>query len=146
MAFTGLPGIHHFMWRACTGILATRETLARRLHCNPIWPLCGFSSDSISHALLACSFAKQVWKLLPWSDLRRAPLAGSFLDYVWFIMEFYSLQDLQHLAITTWAIWNMQNQLVFNDTGLSAAKAIQRFSQSIISIEASCLSIPLEAH
>lgn len=49
------PRIHHFMWRACYGILATSNTIARRLRSDPSCPPCGFSSNSISHALLLCS-------------------------------------------------------------------------------------------
>lgn len=87
------------MWRASSGILATQDLIALRIRGDPRCPLCAFSSDSISHALLSCPFAKHVWKSVPCSNLRRLLSAGSFMDLLGFFLLVLGGTLLLHVLV-----------------------------------------------
>lgn len=51
-----------FAWRACMNGFPTRLNLSQRaVNISPMCPMCEQEPESISHTLLHCDFAKQVW-------------------------------------------------------------------------------------
>ena len=54
--------IKHFSWKACNGILATKDSLFRRkIMANNIYEACGMHVETIMHMLCFCSRGTEVW-------------------------------------------------------------------------------------
>jgi hypothetical protein len=54
--------IHHFLWKACNGILPTKEKLHRRgIPSDALCPVCGLETEIVSHILWSCESTKDVW-------------------------------------------------------------------------------------
>ncbi|XP_042515190.1 uncharacterized protein LOC122089498 [Macadamia integrifolia] len=57
-----LPKVKNFLWRACANGLASASALTHRhIHVDLICHRCGEVSESISHIILYCPFARAVW-------------------------------------------------------------------------------------
>lgn len=56
------PKVQHFLWRACSGALATGGNPFKRRCClNPSCPVCDSEEESVEHLLLTCDWAQKVW-------------------------------------------------------------------------------------
>ncbi|XP_074302520.1 uncharacterized protein LOC141634127 [Silene latifolia] len=56
------PKLIHFVWRACTGMLAVKSNLLRH-HCcgNAVCDLCWVEEETEIHALLQCPWTRSFW-------------------------------------------------------------------------------------
>ena len=63
LAVLNMPNkIKHFSWKACNGILATKDSLFRRkITANNIYEACGMHVETIMHMLCFCSQGTKVW-------------------------------------------------------------------------------------
>ena len=63
LAVLNMPNkIKHFSWKACNGILATKDSLFRRkITANNIYEACGMHVETIMHMLCFCSRGTEVW-------------------------------------------------------------------------------------
>ena len=103
-------------WRACVNGLSTRLNLCRRgVNINPLCPMCEQEPESISHTLLHCNFAKQVWDKWEGCPINMKVRQGDFTDFALQTLNTGATQDLEILLVTSWSIWYNRNQKVFED-------------------------------
>ena len=81
----GPPKLSHFLWRACTGALATKGQLyARHIVGDAICSRWGHASDTIIHAISRCSLVSPIWDLSPFSRYVEDAPDSSFMElFVW---------------------------------------------------------------
>lgn len=50
--------VKHFLWRAASGILPTKEQLiSKKVAINNLCPVCNISQETTFHLLVSCDFA-----------------------------------------------------------------------------------------
>lgn len=60
------PSTRHFLWRACTNALPTKEGLCKRgIDVNPLCEMCGEEVETLKHTLLLCPVAIHSWGQTP---------------------------------------------------------------------------------
>ena len=112
--------IRIFAWRACMNGLPPRLNLCRRgVNIDPVCPMCEQEPESISHSLLHCNFAKQVWDKWEGCPINMKVRLGDFTDCALQMLKSRASQDLEILLVTSWSIWYNRNQKVFEDGSLS---------------------------
>ena len=73
--------IKHFAWKACNGILATKEALFRRkITANNICKACGEHEETIMHMLCFCNGGIEVWSASKLSLPFTVQESWSFVD------------------------------------------------------------------
>ncbi|KAK9988503.1 hypothetical protein SO802_028742 [Lithocarpus litseifolius] len=105
-----VPGkIKHFLWRACTNSLPSKENLKKRaIPIDPTCHLCSRENESILHALWGCEKVQTVWATdFGWVDKNTAA-AGSFSDLVQLIRE--KPHTFPLFSITAWSLWHHRNK------------------------------------
>ncbi|CAL8164299.1 unnamed protein product [Prunus armeniaca] len=105
-----------FWWRACTGILPTKDNLCKRkIYLDTCCDLCGAELESTLHVLWHCLFARGV---------RACALIGSgstsrqyhhVHDWVFSRIDHLSFVDLDLFFVTGWAIWEARNGKLWNN-------------------------------
>ncbi|CAN1153626.1 Putative ribonuclease H protein At1g65750 [Linum perenne] len=125
--------VKHFLWIASHNRLLTNEEKGRRHLTNQVFcPRCSSVSESISHVLLDCQFAVQVWaKVLPLAVTERGN--HSHFDSWWSAM----LQDEKNnikFGLTAWLLWGARNKLIFEnlDQSVSAVGEQCEFWTSLV--------------
>ena len=113
-----IPGkIKHFLWKACTNSLPTKENLLKRkILQESSCPLCSSVSESVVHAIWSCSCIKVVWDSdFEWVD-RSSAAFESFSDVFQKIRNNPALVPL--FAATAWSIWYQRNKFCLKDNPL----------------------------
>ena len=95
------------------------ESLSKRVNIDPVCPMCEQEPESISHSLLHCNFAKQVWDKWEGCPINMKVRLGDFTDCALQMLKSRASQDLEILLVTSWSIWYNRNQKVFEDGSLS---------------------------
>jgi hypothetical protein len=112
-----------FAWRLLLDRLPTRQALHRRgILANPNDLKCAFCThhlEEVSHLFFHCPFIKGVWEAVSNWIGKSIPsdIAGS--DHFIRFGKLFQHQNkgrLKHLIwlTTTWCIWNLRNQVIFN--------------------------------
>ena len=105
-----VPGkIKHFLWKACTNSLPTKENLLKRKILQESGcPRCSGSSEFVVHALWSCTCIKVVWNTdFNWVD--RCPTDSESFSYV--LQKIQAKPALVSLfATTAWSIWFQRNK------------------------------------
>ncbi|CAN1167006.1 Putative ribonuclease H protein At1g65750 [Linum perenne] len=106
--------IKHFLWLATHKRLLTNEERSRRHLTNQVvCPRCSLRTESISHVLLECQFALQVWdKTLPLALTERR--RHNSFDSWWCDMLKNTSSNVK-FGVTAWLIWKARNKFIFED-------------------------------
>ena len=108
--------IRIFAWRACMNGLPTRLNLCRRgVNINPSCPICDQELESTNHALIKCDLAKQVWDRWEGSPMNLRESQLDITDIALKILNDGDAQALEIFFVTSWALWYLRNQKVFED-------------------------------
>ena len=75
--------------------------------------------------------AKNVWTLVQGKLLKCQAQAPDLFVLVHRLMDKLTKKEMEHWAITSWAIWNTRNKFYFEDTQLRS-KAILRGATSLL--------------
>lgn len=117
------PRIKNFLWRACSGALASKEALFRRkCSTSPMCHVCGIEVETIEHALLFCEWTQRIWLGCPVS-LRISRL-GVQNFHCWMsnlVRSNPSESDFISCCIgfTSWLIWKARCDFVFEDIAIN---------------------------
>ncbi|BFG35644.1 hypothetical protein CerSpe_219180 [Prunus speciosa] len=112
-----IPGkIKLFWWRACNGILPTKDNLwKRKIHLDTCCDLCGAEMESTLHVLWHCPFARGVWAC---ASIGSGGIPRQFHhvhDWVLSCIDHLSHADLDLFFVTGWAIWEARNGKLWNN-------------------------------
>ncbi|CAN1841739.1 Putative ribonuclease H protein At1g65750 [Linum perenne] len=112
--WNGPNKIKHFLWLATHNRLLTNEERSRRHLTNQVvCSRCSLQTESLSHVLLDCQFALQVWeKTLPHalSERIRHPTFES-----WWAAMLKNTSCNIKFGISAWLIWNARNKFIFEN-------------------------------
>ena len=99
--------MRHFAWRACKGILPTKENLLWRgvqldVRCDE----CMEDVESMGHILWSCSRVKEVWQCTKLRFHFDQSQVTSFHDLLWQIMmsDSYKEKDAELVVTMAWAM------------------------------------------
>ncbi|KAL9671576.1 hypothetical protein QQ045_009146 [Rhodiola kirilowii] len=117
------PKVKVFMWRVYHNALPTADNLLKR-GCQPslLCPVCGKHPESISHLLLYCDWARELWRCLfqekgIWCQGCRDP--G---DWVWEIVRSWPSSDLSDIFNGAYAVWMNRNSKSHGNGGMDVRK------------------------
>ncbi|KAL0311642.1 UNVERIFIED_CONTAM: hypothetical protein Scaly_2921700 [Sesamum calycinum] len=86
-----------FIWRACLNALPTGMNLSKRLQgFVAVCPFCQSSEEDVSHTLVLCPFARQVWGLTPLHLPLIPTVVGSFWDWLQAVSSQLDGTELRH--------------------------------------------------
>lgn len=110
------PKVKHMLWHAATGCLPTKVQLqSKHVNIDAMCPQCQLEPETISHALLTCSFAKDCL------DKLRGVIDGevqeSFTDWLSCTFDNWDTKQRQEAAMLCWSLWKCRNELVWNQRG-----------------------------
>lgn len=105
--------IKHFCWRAINGVHPTKINLQKREIQIPVnCPVCHIEAESEDHVIFECRRAQEIWKLTFNHEILETDFNQSFADRRWLKLSMLlSMEDLQLVATTCWAIWVDRNKL-----------------------------------
>ncbi|CAL9002074.1 unnamed protein product [Prunus brigantina] len=105
-----------FWWRACTGILPTKDNLwKRKIHLDTCCVLCGAEMESTLHVLWHCPFARGVWACASIGSGGISQQYHHVHDWVLSRIDHLSYADLDLFFVTGWAIWEARNGKLWNN-------------------------------
>lgn len=109
--------IKHFIWKACSNALPTKENLMRRkIIAESSCHQCQSQTESILHALWDCASFRQVWNVdFRWVNHSKT-FKGSFENLVDLILE--KPLQLELFATIAWFLWSMRNKLKLKEEAL----------------------------
>uniref|UniRef100_A0A803N456 Reverse transcriptase zinc-binding domain-containing protein n=1 Tax=Chenopodium quinoa TaxID=63459 RepID=A0A803N456_CHEQI len=112
----GPPKLRNFLWRACTGSLATFGRLKERhVRSNGLCSLCDGEDESIVHAIFLCSNVRGIWSHSPFSSLLSDAPLNSFEDLLLWICSKFDNDDLLLFVAMAWGAWSYRNSVIFNE-------------------------------
>ena len=106
--------MRHFAWRACRGILPTKENLSRRgIQLDVSCEECKENIESVGHLLWSCSRAKEVWQCTKLKLRFDQTQVISFHDLLWQILMSGSHEekDAELVVTVAWAMWFNCNEV-----------------------------------
>lgn len=125
-----------FCWKACQGILPTMFGLHKRnISKSPFCPRCRKAVETVSHALVYCKRAKQVWKNSDWGVKL---LDNNLVDFDTILHSFlcnFSMSNIENFVVISWAIWFVRNSFVHTGVSISALETFERGSRMLDSRE-----------
>uniref|UniRef100_A0A803LAH5 F-box domain-containing protein n=1 Tax=Chenopodium quinoa TaxID=63459 RepID=A0A803LAH5_CHEQI len=112
----GPPKLRNFLWRACTGPLATLGRLHQRhIRESGLCGCCGGGEESILHALFRCSNVKSMWDMSIFAGLLVDAPFSSFVDLLLWVISKVSKDELMLFVSMVWAAWAYRNSVVFGE-------------------------------
>ncbi|XP_074303197.1 uncharacterized protein LOC141637622 [Silene latifolia] len=110
------PKLIHFIWRACSGVLAVKSNLFRR-HCCPddICPSCGVDSETVLHALYLCPSIRQYWEASGFEELLSNTATTSVSSWVIEAIELLHGDEKGRFLAMLWAMWAIRNDKIFEE-------------------------------
>ncbi|XP_054812617.1 uncharacterized protein LOC129313485 isoform X2 [Prosopis cineraria] len=126
------------MWKALSGVLATREALfSRKCAADLLCPFCKSRSESIEHMLLLCDWSRKIWYGSPLTLIINPMHISSFANwYDLFVADDSPITDYDksYIACLCWNIWKTRSVSVFNAAApnpsqvlISTAAAVNEF-------------------
>ncbi|XP_074342724.1 uncharacterized protein LOC141680379 [Apium graveolens] len=119
------PKVTHLIWRAAMGCFPTKVQIqTKHVNIDAMCLQCQLEPETIAHAQLTCSFAKECWYKL--RGITYGGTQESFLD--WLSGTFDSRDTKQRQEATMlcwsqeatmlcWSLWKCRNELVWNQRG-----------------------------
>uniref|UniRef100_A0A803KUG5 Reverse transcriptase zinc-binding domain-containing protein n=1 Tax=Chenopodium quinoa TaxID=63459 RepID=A0A803KUG5_CHEQI len=82
----GPPKMRQFLWKACSGSLATLKRLySRHIRDNNRCSLCNAALETIYHAIIGCPNVEQIWCCSSFSEISRDAPLSSFVELLLWI-------------------------------------------------------------
>ena len=106
--------IKHFVWKACNGILPTKESLFRRkITESKTCEACGGQTETTMHVLCFCNRGTEVWKESKLTLPCNIQESWSFVDTFSRIRNGWIAQLglLERWVSICWGIWKSRNEV-----------------------------------
>ena len=106
--------LKHFTWKACNGILATKESLFRRkITADDRCKACGSHVETTLHMLCFCNRSTEVWNSCKLSLPFNIQESWSFLDTFSRLRNYWDTQQekLESWVAICWGIWKSRNEV-----------------------------------
>ena len=106
--------IKHFVWKACNGILPTKESLYRRkITESKICEACGGRTETTMHALCFCNRGTEAWKESKLALPCNIQESWSFVDTFCSLRTGWMAQPglLERWVSICWGIWKSRNEV-----------------------------------
>ena len=112
----GPPKLSHFLWRACTGALATKgRLLDRHILEDGSCPHCNGGKETIVHAIFQCSLISPIWDKSPFLQYILDGPHTSFMEmYTWLHSKLDGSGFLAAMALA-WGAWSYRNSVVHEE-------------------------------
>nr|XP_017221408.1 PREDICTED: uncharacterized protein LOC108198150 [Daucus carota subsp. sativus] len=115
--------VKHFLWRAITGCLPTKEQLiSRRVEVIEQCPLCNLEPESVAHVLTSCPFAKLCWSNFGCKIATHT--TQSFQEWMSIALQQYSGEALLNLCMICWSLLKNRNAIVWNQKGAEFVEVV----------------------
>ncbi|KAK7269699.1 hypothetical protein RIF29_22433 [Crotalaria pallida] len=124
-----LPRVKETVWRACKHTLPVRVALRRRgVQVDPTCPCCDQEEETVSHAILSCPRAQQVWFASPLGLRTSMSNNHGLEEWLTHIIQTTDKKFTAKVFNLIWAVWNRRNQRVFNNRWLEIEEVLHRAS------------------
>jgi exonuclease III len=118
-----------FIWKACSGILPTKEKLhKRKITSDPLCPICNLAIENTVHALWSCPSAQDVWADCSKRIQKSSCEAVDFMGIMEWLLDTCSVEEVQMAILVARQIWHRRNAVVFGGV-FSSPKALLRVAQ-----------------
>lgn len=106
--------VKHMVWRAAIGCLPIKIQLqSKQVNIDNFCPQCQVELESIVHALVTCSFAREYWTQLNGYDVSYVQSHTSFLDWMISTFDTWSSEKRGDAAMLCCSLWKGRNELVW---------------------------------
>lgn len=113
--------VKHFMWRALSRCLLTKDELvAKRVPINIICPVCNNESESVYHILVLYSFASLCWDHSSFMNDRGSH--ESFFKWISATFQRYKKREIEAMAMICWPLWKNRNNIVWKQGRIKYTK------------------------
>ncbi|KAK3212204.1 hypothetical protein Dsin_016910 [Dipteronia sinensis] len=128
-----LPRVKFFDWRACWNTIPSLENLwKRKVVASPQCDRCTAPIESSSHAIFWCKEVKKVWNCVDFLGFFAKVHLLPNLEIFSLGPSLLGMEDLCHLCMLAWAIWDNRNLILFNGKAIRDDKGLvlaARFNQ-----------------
>lgn len=118
------PKVKHFLWRAVTGSLPTKDNLrCKQVQISSCCPVCQNYAESTLHILVTCSFAEVCWL-----NSDTPYVTGEFHtfgDWLQLVFQQCSKMEVQSKVMICWTLWKNRNDLVWNQHSLRLKEVVE---------------------
>ncbi|XP_074333675.1 putative ribonuclease H protein At1g65750 isoform X1 [Apium graveolens] len=117
-----LPGkVTNFLWRVCTSCLPTASALIlKHVDINVLCPWCHSASETDTHVLFECGFAKTVWNMTGIFSSVQYSVNNSAGMVIRHMFENCSREQCVQVGMVCWSLWNRRNKWVWEKINGSA--------------------------
>ncbi|XP_010692677.1 uncharacterized protein LOC104905754 [Beta vulgaris subsp. vulgaris] len=147
-----MPKWKIFLWKLWHNSLATVANLSYRgMSVSDDCPSCNLEPETCQHLFRLCPLAISAWRTSQLSIISNSVTYVSFKDWLiaWILylycMDGYSGDRLPIFVATLWAIWQSQNNLVFNGI-IPDGKILHSIMQQGMQQHVTFLTKPLACH
>lgn len=109
------PKVKNFLWRACRGVIPTRDNLRARGVEELEFAWCENAAESICHVLVTCPKSESTWRSLKlWNGIVHQIQVADTFCYVFFhVLSSLQTEDRRTWAMTLWSLWRSRNQKIW---------------------------------
>ncbi|KAL1827804.1 hypothetical protein ACET3Z_006216 [Daucus carota] len=110
-----------FLWRVCKSCLPTAHALAtKQVNISILCPWCHSETETDTHVLFSCEFAKTVWSLAGMSMMvQHSPHDSAFM-VIRRVFDECSREQCVQMGMLCWGLWNRRNKWVWERANGSA--------------------------
>lgn len=106
--------LRHFLWRACTGSLATKQILYNR-YCvfSPVCDRCSCDPETILHAICDCPENAAIWSPFSLAAVHSGAPRSSVMEFLLWVKAHSSPYEFRSCCTSLWAGWFMRYKTLF---------------------------------
>ncbi|XP_050255150.1 uncharacterized protein LOC126701050 [Quercus robur] len=122
--------IKHFIWKACSNSLPTKENLLKRkIVQDSVCQRCSNGSEDVVHLLWSCDDLREVWNgEFGW--VYNAGVQWTYFSEIWKFVQTRP-HSVALFAATAWSAWYHRNKLRLGEASISLGQ-IRRFARNYI--------------
>lgn len=96
--------VKHFLWRAASGTLPTKDLLlSRRVQVCNLCPICNVAYETVAYVLLSRDFTCLCWEKT--SLMRNHLMCSNFAEWLLAVFRDYNAEDVRIICMVCWSLW-----------------------------------------